>query len=108
MANDLRFCVRLAASTPTSDQRECVTAMFWGSSGRRFKTCQPDAIQRVLSGPFGPQIGRRIPMKYPNELPTATNQQTLGSGVGAGRTIRIVVRRWKIRTWVLPCQPRRL
>lgn len=41
--------------------------------------CQPDAVQRVLSGPFGPQIGRRVPMKYRNELPTATNQQTLGS-----------------------------
>jgi hypothetical protein len=61
------------------DQGKRVTAIYWGSSGRRFKICQPDAVQRVLSGPFGPQIGRRIPMKYPNELPTATNQQTLGS-----------------------------
>jgi hypothetical protein len=24
------------------DLRKCVTAIYWGSSGRRFKSCQPD------------------------------------------------------------------
>jgi hypothetical protein len=33
----------------TADQRERVTAIYWGSSGRRFKSCQPDTGQRQFS-----------------------------------------------------------
>ncbi len=33
----------LAAGVGTvSDLGKCVTAAYWGSSGRRFKSCQPD------------------------------------------------------------------
>jgi hypothetical protein len=42
MVNDLRVCERLAASITLDDQRQRVNAMFWGSSGRRFTSCQPD------------------------------------------------------------------
>jgi hypothetical protein len=31
-----------------NDMRKCVTAIYWGSSGRRFKSCQPDTGQRVF------------------------------------------------------------
>ena len=45
MANDLRVYERLVALKlphDTADQWKRVTAIFWGSSGRRFKPCQPD------------------------------------------------------------------
>src|SRR3977135_1025621 len=42
MVNDLRVCERLAASITPDDQRQRVNAMFWGSSCRRFTSCQPD------------------------------------------------------------------
>src|ERR1700687_5861010 len=50
MANDLRLCERLAASTTADDQGERLTAMFWGSSGRGFfKSCQPDSANWGLT-----------------------------------------------------------
>src|SRR5258707_15189604 len=51
------------------------SALDWGSSGRRFKSCQPDAGQTryiaVLKGDFR----RRTQMKYPNEILTGVHQQ---------------------------------
>ena len=42
----------MAANRPSNrgDQRKRVTAIYWGSSGRRFKSCQPD---QVLAGQGG-------------------------------------------------------
>jgi hypothetical protein len=44
---------RMAANRPHApgDQRKRVTAIYWGSSGRRFKSCQPDTGQRVFLEP---------------------------------------------------------
>jgi hypothetical protein len=41
MANDLRFYERLAVPRSAHSQRERLTAMFWGSSGRRFNPVSP-------------------------------------------------------------------
>jgi DNA-binding transcriptional ArsR family regulator len=38
-------CTPRTGTTPGSDQRKRVTAIYWGSSGRRFKSCQPDRYQ---------------------------------------------------------------
>jgi hypothetical protein len=35
-------CVHTPRLTTRGDLRKCVTATYWGSSGRRFKSCQPD------------------------------------------------------------------
>src|SRR5580693_2972215 len=52
MVNDLRVCARYARARtdpPTvRDLGKWVTTIYWGSSGRRFKSCQPDAGQRVV------------------------------------------------------------
>jgi hypothetical protein len=52
MVNDLRVCARPPQPPPRphtpGDQRKRVTAIYWGSSGRRFKSCQPDAVQRLF------------------------------------------------------------
>jgi hypothetical protein len=65
------LCLQIRRLGPVGDHTLC--AVMNDLRGRRVKTCQPDAVQTVSSGPFGPQIGRRIPMKYPNELPTASD-----------------------------------
>jgi hypothetical protein len=53
MVNDLRVCARYARArtdTPTvRDLGKWVTAIYWGSSGRRFKSCQPDLSARPVS-----------------------------------------------------------
>jgi hypothetical protein len=49
MVNDLRVCARLArphfGSYTARDQGIRVSAIYWGSSGRRFKSCQPDQMK---------------------------------------------------------------
>jgi hypothetical protein len=43
-----RLCTPCAATISlhtSGDLRKCVTTTYWGSSGRRFKSCQPDACQ---------------------------------------------------------------
>jgi hypothetical protein len=35
----------IATSYSAGDLGKCVTAIYWGSSGRRFKSCQPDYCQ---------------------------------------------------------------
>ena len=43
-----RLCTsRIATNRPHTrgDQRKRVTAIYWGSSGRRFQSCQPDSCQ---------------------------------------------------------------
>jgi hypothetical protein len=53
MVNDLRVCARYARArtdTPTvRDLGKWVTAIYWGSSGRRFKSCQPDNVKPALT-----------------------------------------------------------
>ena len=34
------------APAVSADEGKCVTPLFWGSSGRRFKSCQPDESSR--------------------------------------------------------------
>ena len=46
-ASDLRFCERLTASTTADSQRERLTAMLWGSSGRRFNSCLSAPVEKV-------------------------------------------------------------
>ena len=50
MVNDLRVYERLTPSTrrphTSGDLRKRVTATYWGSSGRRFKSCRPDQDRR--------------------------------------------------------------
>jgi len=55
MVNDLRVCARYARArtdTPTvRDLGKWVTAIYWGSSGRRFKSCQPDHVSPTTVSP---------------------------------------------------------
>jgi|GEM_PF-5937900 hypothetical protein len=55
MVNDLRVCARHARArtdTPTvRDLGKWVTAIYWGSSGRRFKSCQPDHVSPTTVSP---------------------------------------------------------
>jgi hypothetical protein len=47
-----RLCTsRTAANRPQTrgDQRKRVAAIYWGSSGRRFKSCQPDKSKWLLT-----------------------------------------------------------
>ena len=56
------------------------SALDWGSSGRRFKSCQPDAGQRWFL-PFGryPKIGR-YPNPYPNQTVIDDEYEPLVAG----------------------------
>jgi hypothetical protein len=38
------LCTRANRPPAVSDLRKCVTTIYWGSSGRRFKSCQPDTV----------------------------------------------------------------
>jgi hypothetical protein len=43
------LCMRTNRPPPVSDLRKRVTAIYWGSSGRRFKSCQPDLEKWALA-----------------------------------------------------------
>jgi hypothetical protein len=47
-----------------------------GSSGRRFKSSQPDAGQRLYLAMLNGDFRHRTQMKYPNELSADTRQLT--------------------------------
>ena len=49
MANDLRIYEHLAPLPAAENQPKRLTAMFCGSSGRRFKSCQPNQEKCALS-----------------------------------------------------------
>ncbi len=42
-------CTATSRPSAAADLRKCVAATYWGSSGRRFKSCQPDTGQRGFS-----------------------------------------------------------
>ena len=63
----------LAAKT-VGDLGKRATATSWGSSGRRFKSCQPDAVlagRRLIGGPRPCKIG------YPVRVCSATAIETM-------------------------------
>ena len=53
-------------STPTNTGGPL--AWIWGSSGRRFKSCQSDAGERLYLAVLNGDFRRRTLMKYPNEI----------------------------------------
>src|SRR5271166_74645 len=62
------------------DLRKRVTAIYWGSSGRRFKSCQPDADQKVfLASEIGLSDGL-TQTNDPNQLATAAENRLLCRG----------------------------
>src|SRR6516164_9842325 len=78
-----RLCTPRTATTPphaAHDLRKRVTATYWGSSGRRFKSCQPDNCQPdnencLLRGQFSQltSAGRAISMQSATALPALTS-----------------------------------
>ena len=62
MVNDVGVCEHRAPAIETRQLpdhlRKRVTAMYWGSSGRRFKSCQPDTVSQTLHLP--PQLKRGV------------------------------------------------
>jgi hypothetical protein len=50
--NDLLVCERPATATPGNTlvltRKNVLPPIFWGSSGRRFKSCQPDHVKVVF------------------------------------------------------------
>jgi len=75
-----RRALRVAARARIALICRCnVLPLFnWGSSGRRFKSCQRDAVQRWFLGALRAQIGHRTQMRYPNEISTALHRQIRG------------------------------
>ena len=79
-------------STPTNTHGPL--ACIWGSSGRRFKSCQPDTGQRLFSDVITRRRGVRTQTLYPNQLATRARQQTCtdhspnASTTAPGRTSR--------------------
>ena len=77
-----------------ADQRKRVTAIYWGSSGCRFKSCQPDTGQRLFSDVITRRRGVSTQTLYPNQLSTRARQQTCtdhspnASTTAPGRTSR--------------------
>ncbi len=56
----------IATSYSAGDLGKCVTAIYWGSSGRRFKSCQPDAGQRWFYHRTTIEDFKAYPSCYPN------------------------------------------
>ena len=76
-----RLCTsRTAPDQPRTraDQRKRATAICWGSSGRRFKSCQPDTGQRLFFKASVVEFGCRTQTRYPNQLSVTFGQQTIG------------------------------
>jgi hypothetical protein len=67
LVNDLRVCERLVRQHfchTRGDLGKCVTAIYWGSSGRRFKSCQPDAGRRLFP-PCNSGLTGAVPKRPP-------------------------------------------
>jgi hypothetical protein len=82
-----RLCTsRTAANQPYTarDLRKGVTAIYWGSSGRRFKSCQPDTVSPTLSArrrSFLKERGRSRPLFWLVSLLCGVT----GPGLGASK-----------------------
>ena len=75
-ARSVNVLPRQKLAPDAADQRKRVTAIHWGSSGCRFKSCQPDTGQRLFSDMITRRRGVRTQTLYPNQLPTRARQQT--------------------------------
>ena len=77
----------------------------WGSSGRRFKSCQPDTVSPTLSAGVPESPKRFQSGQYHNavlnEIPATPREQTTGQGCRSGRRQRPW---WRRRTCDRRCR----
>jgi hypothetical protein len=85
------LCTRTNRPPTVSDPRKCVTATYWGSSGRRFKSCQPDQEKWALScdnADSQPQLSRVGPPTLGTTWVLAARSTGSFRGVSASSTAR--------------------